>query len=304
MAPCTKATNNILEIDLQNGVATEIATGQTLSGSVRFIGGCLGSDGKIYYPPRDFNKVLIADPANASYTVQDWGLTLTGGVYTSAVSCDDKIYAIGDADILVIDVQANTAYTSTFGVLSGTVANRQVSGVRSIADGCVYFGPYANTHVLRIDPVSNTVSSSNYGVSFGSQATQGIANGKNGWIYMPQHNNGANWKFDPVGNVATTVAGSSTKTVGATTGPDGNVYCHAFNNSNWIDVTANVGTNSPSFMPNGIQRWGGLYAHGKIWTFPDTTGNTHVVPTIVEGTGVSSDWSSNISLSGYFNREK
>jgi len=304
LAPCTKATNNILEIDLQNSVATEIATGQTLSGAVKFISGCLGSDGKIYYPPRDFNKVLIADPANASYTVQDWGLTLTGGVYTTAVASDNKIYAMGDADILIIDVEANTAILTTYGIISGTTVARHVAGVRSIADGCVYFGPYGNTHVFRIDPVSNTATSSTYGVSFGSQAAQGIANGKDGWIYLPRHNNGDNFKFDPVANIASTVGGSSTKTVGATTGPDGNVYCHAFNNSNWIDVTANIGTNSPTFMPNGVQRWGGLYAHGKVWTFPDVTTNTHVVPTTIDGTGVSSAWSSNVSLSNYFNWQK
>lgn len=304
LPPCTKQTNNILEIDLQNGVATEINTGQTLSGAVRFFSGALGSDGKIYCPPHNYNKVLIMDPPNASYTVQDWGLNLTGGLYTAAIAAGDKIYAIGDNDILVIDVAANTAIQSNYGILTTAVANRNVAGVRSIADGCIYFGPYANTHVVRVDPVANVVTSSTYGRTFGSQATQGMANGKNGNIYMARHNNTSNWQVNPLANTAATVGGTSTKTVGAATGPDGNVYIGAFNNSAWIDVTANVGATSPSFMPNGVQRWGTMYAHGKIWTFPDVTTNTHVVPTTIDGTGVSSDWSSNVSLSNYFNRQK
>jgi hypothetical protein len=304
LPPCDKATNNILEIDLQNSVAREIATGQTFSGVSRFFCAALGSNGKIYSPPFNHNKVLIMDPANASYTVQDWGLNLTGGLYAAAVAVNDKIYAIGDNDILVIDVQANTAFQSNYGIMPTAVAVRSVAGVRSIADGCVYFGPYANTHVIRVDPVANTATSSTYGVSFGNQATQGMANGKNGNIYLSRHNNNNNWQINPTANTARTVGGSSTKGVGAATGPDGNVYIGGFNNSSWIDVTANTGATSPTFMPNGVQRWGTLYAHGKIWTFPDVTSNTHVVATTIPSTGANSAWSSNVSLSNYFNRQK
>lgn len=304
LPPCTKATNNILEIDLQNSTAREIATGQTFSGAVRFFCGALGSNGKIYCPPYNYNKVLIMDPANASYTVQDWGLTLTGGIYAAAVAAGDKIYAIGDNDILVIDVQANTAIQSNYGILTTAVANRNISGVRSIKDGNIYFGPYANTHVVRVDPVANTATSSTYGVSFGSQATQGMANGKNGNIYLARHNNTNNWQINPTANTASTVGGTSTKAVGAATGPDGNVYIGAFTNSSWIDVTTNTGATSPTFMPNGVQRWGTMYAHGKIWTFPDVTTNTSVVSTTIDGTGVTSAWSSNVSLSNFFNRQK
>ena len=304
LPPCAKQTNNILEIDLQNGVAREIATGQTLSGATRFFCGALGSDGKIYNPPFNMNKVLIMDPANASYTVQDWGLTLTGGLYTAAIAAGDKIYAIGDNDILVIDVQANTAFQSNYGIMPTAVATRSVAGVRSIKDGCIYYGPYSNTHVIRLDPVSNTATSSTYGVSFGSQATQGMANGKNGNVYMARHNNANSWQIDPTANTAKTVGGTTTKGTGAATGPDGNVYIGATNNSSWIDVTANTSAISPTFMPNGVARWGTMYAHGKIWTFPEVTTNTHVVPTTIDGTGVSSAWSSNVSLSNYFNRQK
>jgi hypothetical protein len=305
LPPCTKATNNILEIDVRTSTAREIATGQTLSGAVRFFAGSLGSDGKIYCPPYNYNKVLIMDPANATYTVQDWGLTLTGGLYSAAVTAGDKIYAMGDNDVLIIDVAANTAIQSNYGILGTAAAFRHASAVRSIKDGCVYFGPYANTRIVRIDPVSNTIASGTYGLTIPNQATQGIANGKDGNIYITRHNNlTTNLKIDPVANVGTTVGGTSTKGVGASTGPDGNVYIGAFTNSSWIDVTANTSATSPTFMPNGVQRWGTLYAHGKIWTFPDVTSNTHVVGTTIPSTGASSAWSSNVSLSNYFNRQK
>lgn len=305
LPPCTKATNNILEIDVRTSTAREIATGQTLSGAVRFFCAALGSDGKIYCPPYNYDRVLILDPANSSYTVQNWGLTLTGGIYAAAVAAGDKIYAMGDNDVLIIDIAANTAIQSNYGILGTAVANRHVSGVRSIKDGCVYFGPYANTRIVRIDPVSNTIASGTYGLSIPSETTQGMANGKDGNIYIARHNNIAtNIRIDPTANVGTTVGGTSTKGVGASTGPDGNVYIGAFTNSSWIDVTANTSAISPTFMPNGVERWGTLYAHGKIWSFPNTTGNTAVVGTTIDGTGVTSAWSSNISLSNYFNRQK
>lgn len=307
LPPCTKATNNILEIDLLNATATEIATGQTFSGAVRFFSGALGSDGKIYCPPFNYDKVLIMDPPNASYTVQNWGLTLTGGNYTAAIAAGDKIYAMGDNDVLIIDVAANTAIQTNYGIMPTASVNRHVSGVRSIKDGCVYFGPYANVHLFRIDPVANTATSFNFSPAFPTQATQGMANGKDGNIYITRHNNvTTHFKFDPASNTRTTVgtSGTTSKTVGACTGPDGNIYIGAFNSSNWIDVTANTSAINPSFMPNGVQRWGVLYAHGKVWTFPDVTTNTHVVPTTIDGTGVTSAWDSNVSLSSYFNRQK
>lgn len=304
-APCVKATNNILEIDLVNEAATEIATGQTFSGAVRFFNGALGSDGKIYFPPHDYNKVLIADPANSSYTIQDWGLSLSGGRYCSAVTVDDKIYAMGDADVLVIDVAANTAFVSTYGIMSGSLQFRHVTGVRSIQDGCVYWAPYANAHLLRLDPVSNTMTSR--AINIGSQACQGIANGKDGNLYLIRHNNAASHKFDPIANTTVQISGSSTKSLNAHTGADGNVYSAPFSSATWVDVTTTNGTgeiissSTTGFLPAGSERWTTLFAHGYTWTFPDSTGNTHVTKTTIDGTGVTSSWSANIALSNYFN---
>lgn len=304
-ATCVKVTNNILEIDLLNGVATEIDTGQSLSGAIRFFNGALGNDGKIYFPPHDFNKVLIADPSNASYTVQDWGLSLSGGRYSSAVTVDDKIYAIGDENILVIDTAANTAFTSTYGIISGATQFRHVTGIRSIADGCVYWGPYANTHLLRLDPVSNTLSST--AINIGNQAVQGMANGKDGNIYLIRHNNSISAKFNPIANTTATVGGTSIKSLNAHMGADGNVYSAPFPSATWIDVTTTNGTaatvtsSTTGFLPAGVSRWTTLFAHGFTWTFPETTSNTHVTKTTIDGTGVSSAWSANIALSSYFN---
>ena len=148
----------------------------------------MGNDGKIYWPPYDHNKVLVADPANSSYALQDWGVSLTSKKYFTAVAANTKIYAIGQTDMLVIDTSANTAFVSTYGVLSGTTANRHIGGVRSIKDGHVYFGPYANSHILRMDTVSNVLSSNAYGFGTGMLNTcQGAANGKNGNVYFTNY---------------------------------------------------------------------------------------------------------------------
>lgn len=306
MAPTQKQTNNILEVDVLNGVATEIATGQTFSGATRFFGGVLGNDGKIYFIPYNYNKVLIADPPNASYTVQDWGINLTNFLGGSTVAANNKIYAIGASTILVIDTAANTAFTSTYGILSGTTAVRNISGTRSITDGCVYWAPYANTHLVRVDPVSNTASS--FAVNIGNQACQGITNGKDGNLYMIRHNNLNTFKFTPIANTTATVGGASVKSLTAHMGADGNVYSAPFPNATTVDVTsgangtATVESGAGSYLPIGVERWGSLFAHGFTWTFPDATANTHITKTTIVGTGQTSAWSANVALSSYFNR--
>ena len=48
-APGSKATNNILEFDPVTGSSQEISSGLTLTGSIRFVAGNLGSDNRIYW---------------------------------------------------------------------------------------------------------------------------------------------------------------------------------------------------------------------------------------------------------------
>ena len=90
--------------------ATRSALGATLTGSVKWIGGVLGSDGKIYGIPYNATDILIIDPVAGTATRSALGANLTdldkwiGGVLGS----DGKIYAIPliATDILIINNQS------------------------------------------------------------------------------------------------------------------------------------------------------------------------------------------------------
>jgi hypothetical protein len=307
MCPSAKRANTILEIDPRTLSFREANTGLNLSAAAtnNFVGGCLGDDGKIYWPPYDHNKVLVADPANSSYSLQDWGVSLSNKKYFTAVAANGKIYAIGQSDMLVINTTANTAFTSTYGILSGSTAARNIAGVRSIKDGNVYFGPYVNVHVLRMDVTNNVLSSNNYGITTNmSQSTQGAANGKNGNVYFTIHNNTTGVRvLNPTANIMTTMGSGGSKTIGGCMGPDGNVYAAGQNNPMFIDVTANTFTQPVSYMPTGASRGGVMFVNNKLLTLPSATANTHISVTTVPGTGDSGDFAANFQLSSFSNME-
>ena len=307
MCPSAKRANTILEIDPRTLSAREISTGINLTPAAtnNFVGGCLGDDGKIYWPPYDHSKVLVADPANSSYSLQDWGVNLTTKKYFTAVAANGKIYAIGQADMLVINTAANTAFTSTYGILSGNQAARNIAGVRSLKDGNVYFGPYANLHVLRMDVTNNVLSSNTYGIVTNmNESTQGAANGKNGNVYFTIHNNTTGVRvLNPTANIMTTMGTGGSKTIGGCMGPDGNVYAAGQNSPMFIDVTANTFTQPVSYMPTGADRGGVMFVNNKLLTLPSSTGNTYISVTTVPGTGDSGDFSANFQLSSYSNME-
>ena len=306
MCPSAKRANTILEIDPRTLAAREVSTGINLTAAAtnNFVGGCLGDDGKIYWPPYDHSKVLVADPANSSYSLQDWGVNLTTKKYFTAVAANGKIYAIGQSDMLVINTTANTAFTSTYGIISGTTAARNIAGVRSIKDGNVYFGPYVNVHVLRMDVTSNVLSSNTYGLSL-SVSTQGAANGKNGNVYFTNYlaSGGTVKVLNPTANIMTTIGSGGTRTIGGCMGPDGNVYAAGQNSPMFIDVTANTFSQAITYMPTGNLRGGVMFVNNKLLTVPSGTANTHISVTTVPGTGDSGDFSANIQLSSYSNME-
>ena len=306
MCPSAKRANTILEIDPRTLAAREVSTGINLTAAAtnNFVGGCLGDDGKIYWPPYDHNKVLVADPANSSYSLQDWGVSLSNKKYFTAVAANGKIYAIGQSDMLVINTTANTAFTSTYGIISGTTAARNIAGVRSIKDGNVYFGPYVNVHVLRMDVTSNVLSSNTYGLSL-SVSTQGAANGKNGNVYFTNYlaSGGTVKVLNPTANIMTTIGSGGTRTIGGCMGPDGNVYAAGQNSPMFIDVTANTFSQAITYMPTGNLRGGVMFVNNKLLTVPSGTANTHISVTTVPGTGDSGDFSANIQLSSYSNME-
>ena len=311
-APALKQTNNILEFDPVTGSSQEIATGQSLTGGLRFICGNLGSDNRIYWWPFNMDKAMIFDPDTNSFELQNWGLTFSNPAYELGMVAGDKMYVIGTpSTALVYNVTANTATTSSLGLGTlGTNGAKWVSGVRSIENEKLYAAPYNtggpsnNRSILIIDPATDTAEVQTYGFAFGTQASQGITNAKNGNLYMTGHTTTTVFTLDPSANTMVSL-GNGTKVMGATMGPDGNVYCGPWTTGMWIDVDTNTKfTNPTTVMPSGANRWGCLNQGNLMVQMPNATSNTHAVVITVDGTGSTDANVGLYSWTGYFNRDR
>jgi hypothetical protein len=311
------ASGNILVVDPATN--TSSVEGFGLSGLTNngqhYITGLLAPNGKIYYPPLSTSLALVIDPATNTSIRTDWGITFSGSdLYDNgSVGADGKLYFVGKPGCLVIDPVANTASVNNFGtvVASSATAYRWRGGVRSTVNDKLYFAPYANTHILMIDPTNNIAVSSAH--SIGTQAHQGIYNGKNGKLYMSPHNQ-AYWSiFDPAANVYTRISHSSAKCIGGFTGADGNVYAVPFQQSATsrfavVDVSANtVSLNNYGITLGGTGNrwWGGVIAgNGVGYCLPDvgSSGNTHILALNTNGTGTDDPLYADIVKTSYFNK--
>lgn len=311
-APAQKQTNNILEFDPVTGVSQEIASGQTFTGAIRFLCGNLGSDNRIYWFPYNMDKVLVFDPSTNSFELQNWGITFSNPGYELGMSADDKVYAIGTpTTAFVYNVTSNTATTTNFGLTTlGTNGAKWISGVRSIDNEKLYAAPYNtggpnnNRSILIIDPTTDTAEVQTYGFTFNVQTSQGITNAKNGNLYMTGHTSTTVYTLDPSANTMTSL-GAGTKVMGATMGPDGNVYCGPWSTGMWINVDTNtITTNPTTIMPSGVNKWGCLNQGNLMVQMPNATSNTHAVVITVDGTGSTDSNVDLYSWTGYFNRDR
>jgi len=133
-------------------IATRETFGADLSGDMKWQGGVLGPDGKIYGIPYNATDILIIDPVAGTATRSDMGASLQGSAKWSdgVLGPDEKIYGVpfNATDILIIDPVAGTATMWNMGaVLIGTEKWR--GGVAG-PGGRVYGIPYNATDVFVI----------------------------------------------------------------------------------------------------------------------------------------------------------
>jgi hypothetical protein len=141
---------------------------EALVGQTLYLGGEVGSDGKIYYIPGHAPRVLQLDPDTDM--LQQIGPELPGKFkWLRGVPVGDCIYALPcHADsVLRIHVptgeitQMEIPYEEFFGQDQPAKARQQRvqewkyhGGNQSPVDGAIYAIPQSATHVLRVDPVT------------------------------------------------------------------------------------------------------------------------------------------------------
>jgi hypothetical protein len=253
-----RATNVGIIDPLTNTIDTttiSMSTYPDLSNTgLKFWGGVLGTNGKIYCVPRAVNYVGIIDPITNTFDS-------TSITFTSAQS----------------------------GVTSEAYATGSLG-----SNGNIYFSPYAATSVMRLRPADNSlnfIDVSNYS-NHGSGRWGGSACGPDGNVYLMPQNNGFVVRIgvsnETVSTVFNTGINQSGYSSGATLGLDGRIYGipnsttgGANNKLLFYDVLNNTGGTITSNLPSGGEKfYGGVLApNGKIYMIPATYANVATIKT-------------------------
>lgn len=165
---------DIIVVDTTTTPAT--ASNLTPLATSQYVGGCLGTDGKIYCVPNGNAAItiLVIDTATDTFVQTHMGATIGAGINKWAGAClgaDGKIYCLPtDAtDFLIIDPASKTATNSDLGLGAGlAAANKYVGGVVG-TDGKIYGIPSS---------VSNyAVINTNVSPAVATQITGGFTSG-------------------------------------------------------------------------------------------------------------------------------
>lgn len=189
------SADNVLVIDPATDTAANIPM-SIPSGTGKWSGGALGSDGIIYgmlYSPSVGTGILQIDPDTDTSSVSTMGASFTGiekWRKAAAVAGGDFIYGVprDASEILEIDVVAGVANQVTFGAAIPNTANKWLNwivtpGEQLIAPpydcqagGCLIVDPAAKT--ARVDPMGFLLPATGDGWGHG-------AYGIDGEIYCP-----------------------------------------------------------------------------------------------------------------------
>jgi len=215
-----------------------IACDPPLTGREKYLGGELGSNGKIYTIPGHASRVLVIDPTVEPPTVRPIGPTFTGefkwlrGIRAST----GIIYGIPcHADtILRIDPETDTVSTINWdendpGAPENGMLWKWHGGNIAKHDGCLYCVPQFAEYVLKIDPVTEKTS---FLVGDGPLVGRnkwygGLTAPSDGAIYGINQNATGVLRIDPENQRVTTHGDfpeGRYKWHGGVVGPDGCIY--------------------------------------------------------------------------------
>eukprot|EP00043_Microstomoeca_roanoka_P000679 m.28505 g.28505 ORF g.28505 m.28505 type:complete len:408 (-) comp10453_c0_seq2:644-1867(-) len=166
--PCSSAAVLIIDPDLHTVDMTSVPLitieDGLADGALRWAGGVLAKNGKIYCIPFYSSAVLIIDPVtNTVDTTSLVGLPSTSSKWNHGVLAENgRIYAFPRdfSAVLIIDPSSNsTDFTSISNIPS--VSNSWSDGVLA-GNGKVYMIPYSSSTVLILDPSTNAIDVSTF----------------------------------------------------------------------------------------------------------------------------------------------
>jgi hypothetical protein len=254
------------------------------TGNIKWSGGVMAPDGRIFGIPQDEDSVLVIDPADDSMTtfahgVQRGGQDWNGGV----LGQDGMIYAVpycrnpgGLGQVMRIDPNDNTAIAVGTAVGAQQCANFN-KGVLGL-NGSLYMIPGSMDRPYKFDPALNTTVAigSDYGMTPGVSKWDGGVLAPNGKIYGIPFEEPSILVIDPRDDSSYTLpltGIASRGWIGGALAANGHIYGVPANSDCILDIDPSIDTyvcHSVPGYPAGVMRyWGGVLAmDGLIYTMP------------------------------------
>jgi hypothetical protein len=196
------------------------------AGLLKWRGGVLATNGKIYGIPGQDTQILVIDPTNDTVSYIDTMIAGTNKWTGGVLAPNGKIYATPDNDdrILKIDPDLNTFSFINSGFTGS--GKWQSSGVVA-PNGKIYFLPSNQSNILVLDPTTDTLTTIP-GLGLSPQKWRSTTLIRNGKIYALPNADTNLLVLDPTTNTFTLIPGPipgpSNKYIGAIIAPNEKIY--------------------------------------------------------------------------------
>ncbi len=259
----------------QSGTLTIDSFG-SLTGTHKWFGGVLATNGKIYGIPFTSTTVLEIDPINNTATT--FGSLPSGQKWIGGTLANNgKIYGIPFNTTSVLEIDPVNQTTNTFGNLSGT--GKWGGGILA-PNGKIYAIPYNSTTVLEIDPVNQTTNT--FGNLNGTGKWHAGVLAPNGKIYGIPSLSESVLEIDPDNQTVSTFGSLGTdggKWFSGVLASNGKIYGIPLSSTAVLEIDPDNQT-AVTFgsLSSDTDKWrGGVLApNGKIYGIP------HAASTILE----------------------
>jgi hypothetical protein len=284
------------------------------TGSGRWWGGVLASNGKIYGIPYNSTNILVIDPYNNTLTTIDISGLVPAPVAGGWVG---GVLAPNGTDIYCAPYNAtrilkiNTINDTASYVVTAIAGSTKFAGGVLAPNGFIYFIPRTAANIFYVNTATDAVASTAHGQ--GVSWSGGVL-GQDGLVYWIPYSNGNIVVMTPgptgtpaFTTIASPVAGSN-KWNGGILAANGRIYGIPYDNNNVLVINTTVTPATATTIPTGISltinaKWlGGVLApNGRIYGIPHGAlagTNMSIIAQILTSLPTSPPW----MLEAYFNK--
>lgn len=262
-------------------VQPPVSTFGNISGTNKWMGGVLGSNGKIYGAPYTKSTILEIDVTMRTMIEKAVAGISNGGSYSGGCLLPDgKIIFIPCNGKVACEYNPSTNTVVKFGDCTSVLENFH-GGVLA-PNGKIYCIPYKATFILEIDPVAKTFLK--IGTFSGDSQWAGCVLHPNGKIYGIPYNSTQVLEFDPETKTSRLIGSQLSTSLGKYWGgvlaPNGKIYGIPFNASVFLEIDPENELVTTFGTCAGTMKFigGCLASNGRIYTAPNNAASIEIDP--------------------------